>query len=276
MTNGCLLKKIKLVNFQINPEKSEVTPKINKKEIADEVASCQEKSKLKSSTVLLLLLLIFSLVTTGFFVYQNYQLKQAPPQVGISVTPTPAPTAKLSPESTQQITSFTNLEQVEWRTARLSQVSFDYPNGWHVASYHPTQANDPIRIWISPEPIDGAPGSPPIQGVILIRAYNGYSNPEEILEQEIDKTKAELENIKEEGLTVYNTTVYKISGTVKGLYLEGSRIVNYHGMFSNPNGNNLNKEVVIAGLNYFGEDQDKLQKYESVLDRIVLSIKKPF
>ena len=80
----------------------------------------------------LLVISIFCLITAGYFLFQNQQLKQKLQQSSLYLPSTPTATTVSSPSSTSIKTETDNPEKIDWLTytdPKAPNLSFQYPKG---------------------------------------------------------------------------------------------------------------------------------------------------
>ena len=136
--------------------------------------------------------------------------KQCPDGSYVSRT---GPKCEFSPCPIISPTKSSIINQSDWiRTKIMGTFSFEYPSGWHVAALWPDKMEDGIQIWFNSEPINFAPRGGSLDDLFIVNK-NGLPNPEEVLQQNIDKFKAFATSYSEEEI---NTNI----GTAK--YIKGS------------------------------------------------------
>lgn len=162
-------------------------------------------------------------------------------------------------------------ENEGWRRANnLSSISFEYPNGWHVASIWKVDNSQPISFKLDPEPYNGAPrGGPDV--AITINDYSGYDDPEGILTENINKSKDFIENLEETTFETESGIFIKLEGEFN-FYGEMVPYITYHAILRGPDTGNINTHIVEAQLTYF-QDNDERDKYVEILDKVVKSMR---
>lgn len=169
----------------------------------------------------------------------------------------------------------TTKTEIEWVRTNIDifagAYSFEYPQGWHIASIDSTflNLNPPISntIIINSNPINIVPKGGPL-GDIVITDKSGLNNPEIIFQQDIEefkKGKTDIkENIIQSGIgKIYHYTVKGYS-EMGGDYSLETYYVFIDSKVSPPN-DNINKHILnISSIS---------PKYSDILNKIVLSIR---
>ena len=157
----------------------------NQEELNQSQAS--EISRKKRIKIVLISFAEIILIAGSFYAGLRYPENKEPRDL----TPLPTPTVtNQQPTKSPEITPTSKVEStITWRKfGENKAISFDYPNGWHIYSGWFEKEGDPIKIFLSPEPLDGAPrgGS---ESVIIIEDYFGNENPNAILERNLSRSR---------------------------------------------------------------------------------------
>lgn len=207
--------------------------------------------------IILSVVTILSLSLSGYLYYQNTK----------STTP-PTPTPTSSPVRTP--TPSPDSSKIQWRqTSFMGGYSFEYPNGWHVASQWPESTNEDgslrVYIWIDPEPISGAPRGGPFS-TIDIAEIGSTTNSESIFAQELERLRNNLENVTEEIISGNTGDIYHFTGIFPEGYLGGESKEAYILKIERPN-DKINEKVIIVSA--VGQ-----KEYSDILKHIALGIAK--
>ena len=209
--------------------------------------------------IILLFLLLSSLVITGYFVYQNYQLKKQILSQEQSIT-SPEPEPTVIPEA----------ETNEWETAKFGGLfSYDYPIGWHVGEiWSDSQQYHEIFILMDQKPISTAPRGGP-RATFELSVVNGLPNPDEVFEEK--KAEFSEDNYTDITTEIINSDIGQIfyyRGKVAGEMFKGEIVERYYLTFRKSETDPLNQQIIIGTI-YFQDDP----KLSEMLRHIMLSIK---
>jgi len=186
--------------------------------------------------------------------------------------PPPTPTSSLQqPAKPPETTPISEVEStIVWRNYQNFDISFDYPNGWHVFINWIEKQGDPTEILLGPEPLNNIPREGPIS-TILIEDFNyfGSENPNTVLEKNLSYSRENITDLKETFFMVRGIKVYKLEGKVE-FFGEVEPALEYHTILQGNNTNNANTHVIKASL---FSSNETYQNYSEILDKIVRSLK---
>lgn len=139
-------------------------------------------------------------------------------------------------------------------------LAFEYPEGWHVASYGPEGLTEGTLVLVNPEPIMVTTTHGPASEII-ISVKNGFLNPEEEFNKMYQEEKARLENVFEEEIpSEHFVKIHHLKGTVAGGGMLGGTSVNkYFFISSNPKYTNLDDKLNRNLITISGEQSTTLE-----------------
>ena len=161
-------------------------------------------------------------------------------------------------------------EKVSWKSTDLVGIyAFDYPSGWHVVWLWAYETEQGDSIWISPDPISTAPRGGPV-GAVIISDKSGFSNPEEIFEQDREEYKNSLQELQEETIDAEFGTIYHYSGKSE-IYGETVSVEKYFFLIQGlDSGDNINKHIIAVTEDFVvAGDTEKSE----ILKQVVMSFK---
>lgn len=178
------------------------------------------------------------------------------------------PTTTLTQDTPEQTQNTNTQTKGTWtKTSFVGMgLAFEYPNGWHVASYEPDYLpNFAQQLLINDAPIMvSTPHGPASKFIITLR--NGSNTPEDEFKKELDKQKAGLIKVEEKTFpSEYFGTIYQLKGEFGEGMLGGTKIEKYFFMSTNAKyanlGDKLNLNIVTAEvMSPSSQDSELLQK----------------
>lgn len=123
----------------------------------------------------------------------------------------------------------TSKKITSWKTTKsLGIYSLNYPSGWHVGSFWPEMENQPITIFIDPEPVSNAPRGCPCAAITIQDYGVGEKTADQILAERRSTMKSNYERVRETRVKTNVGTAYRYVGKFpKEEYLGGTTIEKY-------------------------------------------------
>lgn len=214
--------------------------------------------------LILFVAILSSVSTYSFLISRQNSSNYNPNKVSNNSSPiaTIVPTYTVSPVIT---TKDNELKLIQ--ADNMGGFVFEYPYGWHVASFWPNKSEDGINIIIDPKPITNAPRGGPL-GEITINYKNGLNNPDEVFRKEIEDFKKTIEkDLIEEQLQSEVGTIHHYKGKAN-IYMELKPIEGYFFEIQPLTLSDLINKQVISAKIYDNSKRSEL------LRKIVLSFRK--